>query len=592
MVTRTSDDPRYKAIPLVRRLWRGYLREHWRWLGAAAVLTIIDGSTLGILSYTLQPIFDQVLVGGDAGAIWWIAGAVLGLFCVRAVASVGQQIILARVGQLASTRMQADLVTHLMRLDSLFFHDNPPGQLMERVQGDTAVIQSVWRTLIQGVARDTVALISLAVVAISIDPIWTLTALVGVPVLVLPGLVLQRYIRKKSLLMRELAAERSTRLSEIFTGIDPIKLNRLEDYQESRFRRTVDRIVREQIKTSASASMLPGLLDIMTGVGFFAVMVLGGQDVLSGEKTVGQFMSFFTAMALAFQPMRRLAGVTAHLQSTAASLERLYTLFDTDASIISPAGPAPAPADTRIVFDDVGFAYARHPVLRRASFTAEAGQTTALVGASGAGKSTVFKLLSRLIERDSGAITVGGTPIDEIDLGELRAMFSVVTQDALLFDETVRENIVLGRPGVAEDEIEKATHTANLEDFVASQPAGLETKVGPRGMSLSGGQRQRVAIARAVLTNAPILLLDEATSSLDAQSEAAVQTALEELSRDRTTLVIAHRLSTIRNADKIVVLDQGHVVDAGTHEELLARGGRYADLYRLQFAEDEPREAS
>ncbi|MEM1064931.1 MAG: ABC transporter ATP-binding protein [Pseudomonadota bacterium] len=591
-MNRPSEDPRYRAIPLVHRLWRGYLREHWRWLGAAALLTIIDGSTLGILSYTLQPIFDDVLVGGDGDAIWWIAGAVLALFCVRAVASVGQQIILARVGQLASTRMQADLVTHLMRLDSLFFHDNPPGQLMERVQGDTGVIQNVWRTLIQGVARDTVALISLAVVAISIDPVWTLTALIGVPVLVLPGLILQRYIRKKSLLMRQLAAERSTRLSEIFNGIDPIKLNRLENYQESRFRQTVNRIVREQIKTSASASMLPGLLDVMTGVGFFAVMVLGGQDVLSGEKTVGQFMSFFTAMALAFQPMRRLAGVGAHLQSTAASLERIYTLFDTSASIVSPPSPAATPSDTRIEFEAVGFAYERHPVLQKASFTAEAGQTTALVGASGAGKSTVFKLLSRLVERDHGRITIGGTPIEEIELGELRGLFSVVTQDALLFDETVRENIVLGRPDVTDTEISQATDTANLGEFVASQPGGLETRVGPRGMSLSGGQRQRVAIARAVMRNAPILLLDEATSSLDAQSEAAVQAALEALSRNRTTLVIAHRLSTIRNASKIVVLDQGRVVDSGTHEELLARGGRYADLYRLQFAEEDSREAS
>ncbi|NNK67194.1 MAG: ABC transporter ATP-binding protein [Rhodobacteraceae bacterium] len=546
---------------------------------------IIEGSTLGILSYTLQPMFDRVLVGRDADAVWLIGGAIMALFCIRAVAGVSQRIILTRVGQLSTTQMQADLVSHVMRLDSLFFHDNPPGALMERVQGDTTVVQQVWKVLIQGAARDAVALISLGIVAVSIDLQWALTALIGIPALILPAMVLQRYIRRKARSMRQISAKRSTRLSEIFQGIDPIKLNRLEDYQSGRFRSLIDQIVRTQIRTDAGAATLPGLLDVMTGVGFFAVLVLGGQDILSGEKTVGQFMSFFTAMALAFQPLRRLATMAGVLQTTAASLERIYTLFDLKPGITSAPGAVAAPKDTTIDFDDVQFAYADHPVLNGATFTAKAGETTALVGASGAGKSTVFSLLTRLIERQSGTITVGGTPLETIDLGALRDLYSVVAQDALLFDETLRENVVLGRSDIDDARLSAAIDAAHLTEFLASQPQGLEMPAGPRGSNLSGGQRQRVAIARAVLRDAPILLLDEATSALDAKSEAAVQAALEELSHGRTTLVIAHRLSTIRAADKIVVLDRGRVVDQGTHDELLARDGIYAGLYRLQFEE-------
>jgi ATP-binding cassette subfamily B protein/subfamily B ATP-binding cassette protein MsbA len=544
-------DNTYPAIGLVVRLWHGYLKRHWRWLILAVVLMIIEGSTLGILSYTLQPMFDRVLVGRDADAVWLIGGAIMALFCIRAVAGVSQRIILTRVGQLSTTQMQADLVSHVMRLDSLFFHDNPPGALMERVQGDTNVVQQVWKVLIQGAARDAVALISLGIVAVSIDLQWALTALIGIPALILPAMVLQRYIRRKARSMRQISAKRSTRLSEIFQGIDPIKLNRLEDYQSGRFRSLIDQIVRTQIRTDAGAATLPGLLDVMTGVGFFAVLVLGGQDILSGEKTVGQFMSFFTAMALAFQPLRRLATMAGVLQTTAASLERIYTLFDLKPGITSAPGAVAAPKDTTIVFDDVHFAYADHPVLNGATFTAKAGETTALVGASGAGKSTVFSLLTRLIERQSGTITVGGTPLETIDLGALRDLYSVVAQDALLFDETLRENVVLGRSDIDDARLSAAIDAAHLTEFLASQPQGLEMPAGPRGSNLSGGQRQRVAIARAVLRDAPILLL----------------------------------LSTIRAADTIVVLDRGRVVDQGTHDELLARDGIYAGLYRLQFEE-------
>jgi ATP-binding cassette subfamily B protein/subfamily B ATP-binding cassette protein MsbA len=569
---------------LMGRLWREYIVRHWVWIAVAFATMVIEGSTVGLLSYMLQPMFDLVFVQGNINAMWWVGLAILALFLVRALTGVIQRVLLVRVAQLSSTAMQVDLLDHMMTLDTGYFQKNPPGALIERVQGDTLAVQGVWQVLIQGLGRDIVALASLFVVALLVDWVWTLTALVGIPLLVLPSMALQRYVRRKTGQMRDAATQRSTRLDEIFHGIREVKLNGMEPYQLSRFRAVVDRIVRVNIKTTAGQSMLPGMIDIMTGVGFFGVLILGGREIIEGDKTVGQFMSFFTAMALAFQPLRRLGSLTGIFQIAAASLERLYGIFDLRPSIRSPATPHPAQAlQADVVFDGVTFAYDDQPVLDDLSFVARAGQTTALVGPSGAGKSTVFNLLTRLADPDLGSVRLGGVAVSEMELGDLRAQFSTVTQDALLFDETLRDNILMGREDISETRLAEVLTAAHVSDFLPKLPNGLDSPAGPRGSNLSGGQRQRVAIARALLRDTPILLLDEATSALDAQSEAVIQTALDGLSQGRTTLVIAHRLATIRNADKIVVLDRGRVVEQGTHDELLAADGVYADLYRLQF---------
>ncbi len=576
----------YGSSRLLARLWQGYLHNHIGWMALALFFMVLEGATLGAFSYLLKPMFDYVFVGRDANAIWWVGGAVLGLFVLRAITAVGQKTILTRIAQRSSSDMQADLLEHLLSLDSSFFHKNSPGALMERLQGDTVAVQGVWGVIISGVGRDTVALISLLSVALSIDWVWTLVAVMGAPLLILPTYLLQRYIRRKTRQMREQASDRSTRLDEIFHGINAIKLNRMEAYQMGRFRAIIDDIVAAQVKTAAGNAMIPALIDIITGLGFFGVLVLGGQQIISGQKTVGDFMSFFTAMSLAFQPLRRLGGASGIWQVAAASLERLYRLFDEKPSITSPAQPQPMPEATDLVLKDVRFAYEDMPVLDGISFTAKAGETTALVGASGAGKSTIFNVLTRLVDPRSGQVTIGGAPLDTLDLAALRARFSVVTQESALFDETLRENILLGRKDVPEAALQAALEAAHVSDFLDQMPGGLDAPAGPRGANLSGGQRQRIAIARALLQGAPVLLLDEATSALDAQSEAVVQAALERLGAGRTTLVIAHRLSTIRNADRIIVMDKGRVVDQGTHGELLARGGLYASLYALQFQSD------
>ncbi|MCA8867730.1 MAG: ABC transporter ATP-binding protein [Rhodobacteraceae bacterium] len=550
------------------------------------VLMVIEGSTLGAISYMVGPMFDQVFVAANRQAVFWVGAVMFGVFIARAVSGFGQRVLMAAIGQWATAAMQSDLVRHMMRLDSVFFQDNAPGALIERVRGDTLAIQIAWSAVITSLGRDTVSLIVLLTVALSIDWVWTLVAVAGVPLLIVPVAVLQRLIHKATRTARQTAAQISTRLDEIFHGINPIKLNNLENQQDARFKKTLRAYVAAQIRSEAGQAGVPAMMDLVAGIGFLGVLIYGGFQIIDGAKTIGEFMSFFTAMALIFEPLRRLGNISGLWQAALASLERLRAIFDEQPGILSPANPVGITPETGrgdVVLQDVRFSYGDMPVLDGLSFTAKSGQTTALVGASGAGKSTVFNVLTRLVEPQSGLVTIGGVAVGDMRLDELRRIYSVVTQDAALFDESLRDNILLSRPEADEAALNRAAQAAFVADFANQMPDGLQSQAGPRGSNLSGGQRQRVAIARAVLRDAPILLLDEPTSALDAQSEAAVQKALESLSEGRTTLVIAHRLATILHADKIVVMDKGRVVDQGSHQELLRRGGIYARLYALQF---------
>jgi subfamily B ATP-binding cassette protein MsbA len=575
----------YTSRTLFARFWRGYLRPHIGLMGLAFLMMVIEGSTLGALSYMIEPLFDQVFASGQSGALILVGSAILALFLVRAITSITGRWLLTRVNQTNAGRMQADLVRHLLTLDAGFFQTHSPGKLIERVQGDTQAAQGAATLVIGGIGRDLVALVGLFTVAVLIDPVWTIAALVGAPLLLLPALVLRRYLRRKAMHTREQAGLRATRLDEIFHGIQAVKLNRMENYQADRFQRIVRTIVRAEVKTALGRATMPALVDVITGVGFFAVLMLGGREVAEGTRTTGEFMAFFTAMALTFQPVRRLGDLAGQWQVAEASLERIFTLFDTGPSGSRPATSRarPAPGAPEIRFEDVTFDYPDRPVLKDVSFTAEAGKVTALVGASGAGKSTVFQLISALIEPQSGRILIGGVDVQDLSLFDQRALLASVSQDAALFDETLRENLLLGRSDITEDRLATALRDAEVTGFTAALPNGLETPAGPRGSALSGGQRQRIAIARALLADAPVLLLDEATSALDTRTEAAVSAALARAQAGRTTLVIAHRLSTVKGADKILVLDHGRLVEEGTHDGLMAKGGLYAQLQQAQL---------
>jgi ATP-binding cassette, subfamily B, bacterial MsbA len=578
------NDQTYTSGDLLRWLWKNYLKKHIGLMALATFFMIIEGSTLGALARLMEPMFDQVFVAGEKDALLWVGLVLIGIFILRAVAGVSQKVLLTRVAQRTAADMRIDLLDRMMKQDGAFHQSHPPGFLIQRVQSDVNSVGDVWRAVITGAGRDFIGLMVLLGVAISIDPVWALLACVGIPVMVLPAAAAQRFVRRRSREAKDLGANLATRLDEVFHGIVQVKLNALESYQARQYRDLTDKFIGTEVRAAFGNSAIPGMIDIMSGVGFMAVILYGGSEIISGDKTIGQFMTFFTAMGFTFSPLRRLGGISGLWQVAAAALERIRELLEAPLRLKDPASPVAAPTtNTDIVLKDVDLSYGEAKVLDRLTLTAKAGQTTALVGASGAGKSTIFNVLTRLIDPQNGSVSIGGVAVDQMKMTDLRGLFSVVTQEALLFDETLRENIVLGRTDVTETRLQEVLKAAHVADFLPKLEKGLETLVGPRGSALSGGQRQRVVIARALLRDTPVLLLDEATSALDAQSEQVVQDALDRLSKGRTTIVIAHRLATIRSADKIVVMDRGRVTDEGTHDELLSRGGIYADLYRLQF---------
>jgi ATP-binding cassette, subfamily B, bacterial MsbA len=565
------------------RLWREHVVGYWPRLILAAMLMSVEGAALGALAYLIQPLFDDLFAASDMAGVGWVALAIAGVFGLRAVAGFGQRLIVVTIGLKVTTALQSRLLRHLLSLDLSYFRQVPPGALIERVRGDTLALQGLAATTIMSLGRDTITFASLLAVMLINDWRWTALALIGLPLLVLPMLGLQRYIRSTTTASREAAARLSTQLDEIFHGIQSIKLNRLEQHETGRFEGEVRRFLREALRAQRGLAANPAMIDLIAAAGFVAVLYYGGAQIIAGEKSVGQFMSFFTALALIFDPLRRLSNIAGQLQAGVASLQRLYEVLEAKPTILPPAAPRPVQPGA-IRFDDVHFGYGDTAVLRGLSFTAAEGKTTAIVGPSGAGKTTVFALLTRLVDADRGQITIADQAVDQLDLDGLRDGIAMVGQETALFDATIAENIRLGRLDATPEAVRAAADAASVMEFAATLPLGLDTPVGPRGSALSGGQRQRVTIARAMLKAAPILLLDEPTSALDARSEQLVQEALTRLSAGRTTLVIAHRLSTIREADLIVVIDRGRVIEQGTHAELMALNGAYARLEALQSA--------
>ena len=587
MDMKSSSPKDIKQGALFLWLWREYLRRHMWVLAIIVVLMMIEGSMVGGLAWMMQPLFDGVFVGGSKSQLWLVGGIVLGLFLIRGVLSVVHRVLMTKIAKKSVADLQNDLLRHLLQLDLSFFSRYAPGYLMERVNGDVQSVAGIWALLVRGAARDLIGLVSLFAVMLSIDWFWTFAALVGAPLLLFPSLVAQRYTRKQAVKAREVAGNMATRLNEAFHGVGTIKLNGLERYYTDRYRALTKRQIEVEVKTLFGTAVIPSLVDVMSGIGFACVIIYGGYEIISGAKTVGQFMAFFSALGLAFEPLRRLAGISGLINAASVSIQRMRDIFNHQPTLLGPDHPTPVQPFGDIEFKNVSLEFGETPVLRDVSFRAPAGKTTAIVGASGAGKTTIFNALTRLYAHSSGEITISGLANTDIDPSALRACISVVSQDSLLFDETLGENITLDALDTDPSKLNEAVSAAHVADFLPTLAQGMDTEVGPRGTNLSGGQRQRVAIARALLRDTPILLLDEATSALDTQSEVLVQNALEKLSANRTTLVIAHRLSTIVSADHIIVMDRGRMIERGTHSELIAAGGHYSNLCRLQFDHSE-----
>ena len=572
-------------IPPLKWLWNSYVREHFIFLFIALIFMSIEGSMLGLLSYSIKFLFDNVLVSRDTSSILFVAVLIFSIFSVRAIAGFIHRLMTVNVCQKIIKALQDRMVEHLINMDVVFHQKNSPGTLMDRVRADSKALSESIGEAFMTVGRDGFSLISLVAVVFFIDWKWSLIAFLGIPFLVLPILLLQGLVRFRAGENRDFESKANVRLDEIFHGITDIKLNRAEKSERNKFFDILKLTHKVRLRLEAGMAGIPAMIDIIAAVGFLAVMIFGAIDITSGSKTIGEFMSFFTAMALIFEPLRRLSNISGNIQVAMASLERVFKVFEEKSSIIFPSQSAFENSFKKVgvQFERVHFSYGDRKVLEDITFEIEEGTSNAIVGYSGSGKTTLFNLITRLIDPNKGSVRINGVNLKELCLKELRSLISVVRQDGMMFDETILENIRFGKLSASDVEIRKAAKMAYVDEFSNDLKDGLNTVVGPRGSTLSGGQRQRISIARAFLRNSPLLLLDEPTSALDSKSERLIQKSISNLAMYSTTITIAHRLSTIVDSDKVLVLDKGKIVGEGKHDELLQENTLYFTLFKSQI---------
>ena len=570
--------------PLFKWFWNSYVRAHVGVLFIALIFMSIEGSMLGVLSYSIKFLFDNVLVSNDTSSMLFVAVLIFSIFSVRAIAGFIHRLMTVNVCQKIIKILQDRMVGHLLCMDVGFHQKNSPGGLMDRVRADSKALSESVSEAFMTVGRDGFSLISLIAVVFFIDWKWSLIAFLGIPFLVMPILLLQGLVRSRAGENRDFESKANVRLDEIFHGITDIKLNEAEKSERNKFFDILQVTHKVRLRLEAGMAGIPAMIDIIAAIGFLAVMIFGAIDITSGSKTIGEFMSFFTAMALIFEPLRRLSNVSGNIQVAMASLERVFKIFEEKPSIVfSNLSRNENEFDkVGLEFESVYFSYGDKKIVENINFEIEEGTSNAIVGYSGSGKTTLFNLITRLIDPISGHISINGVDLTDISLKELRSLISVVRQDGMMFDETILENIRFGKPMASDVEIRKAAKMAYVDEFSNELKDGLNTVVGPRGSTLSGGQRQRISIARAFLRNSPLLLLDEPTSALDSQSEKLIQKSLSELSKKSTTITIAHRLSTIVDSDKVLVLDNGKIVGQGKHDSLVKESELYSNLFKSQ----------
>jgi len=490
--------------------------------------------------------------------------------------------------QWTASRSIADLRTklfaHLLNLSAGFFNENSSGQLISRVMNDTASLQNILSGATSVIVRDPVILVGVLAFLLVQDSRLTLISMIVLPLCAIPIVIFSRKVRRASREMQAQSAELTQIMSEAFTGQRVVKAYGLEEIAAGQFRATARKTVGHYMRIIRAVEIPGPLIEFFGSVGVSLVLAYLLFHAAQFQVSSTDFLQLLISIFAMYQPMKNLARLQNQLVQARAASERVFELLETRNTVPEPAAPRPLKAaGAEIQFDHVHFAYGEKAALHDVNLRIKPGQLVALVGASGSGKTTLSNLLLRFYDPAQGAVRIGGADIREISTRDLRSQMAVVTQETILFNDTIRRNIELGRPGATNEEIIAAARHAHAHLFILEKPGGYDTVIGEKGVTLSGGQRQRLSIARAVLRNAPILILDEATNALDTEIERAVQTALDELMKGRTTLCIAHRLSTILHADLIVVLDQGRIVETGTHDELTRRGGVYQKLYELQF---------
>ena len=570
---------------LYRRLL-GYVKPHWRMFALSIVALILAAATEPLLPALFKPLLDQGFVAKDKNFIRWIPILLLALFLVRGVTSFVSTYCMAWVGSRLVMDLRSAMFDKLMSLPTRYFDQHPSGQLIAHLAFNvTQVTQSATSSLTT-LVRDTVTILGLLGYLVWLN--WQLTLIVFalVPLTLWVVRIASKRLRGLSRKAQQNIGDLTQVVDEAVGGHRVVKLYGGEEYEQTRFRQAANLARLFEMKRVSAVAVYDPVIQLIAAVALAVIVFIAAGQVSSDTTTVGGFVAFFMAMLLLFAPLKRLTAVNDQLQRGLAASETIFSMLDQDAERV--AGTLTLDRiEGRLALRAVTLTYPGKtiPALDSITLDIAPGETVALVGASGSGKTTLANLLPRFYDPDTGVIELDGHDIRDIRLQNLRGHIALVSQDVVLFNDTLGHNIAYGaKRDASADDIRAACIAAHAWDFICAMPDGLDTVVGENGMRLSGGQRQRIAIARAILKNAPILILDEATSALDNESERHVQAALETLMQNRTTLVIAHRLSTIERADRIVVLEGGRIVEIGSHAELIARSGRYAQLHSIQFS--------
>jgi len=574
-----------EIIAVVRRVLAENGRDFIPQYSLAAFCMIAIAATTAFSAWIMKYIIDDVFYNQRWDLIVWICAAIIIAFGIRGFATYGQAVLLAAVGNNIVARYQRRIFDHLMRLDISYFTGTRSGRLAAQIAQNVTGIRDLLNMTLAAVARDLVSLVGLVAVMIMQDPLLSLSALIIGPPLVYTVNYLMRRLRRVTREAVEINSRLLGAMQESVQGISIIKAFTMEEVLANKIAGLIHNAEARSNKIARVSERLNPISEVLAGLAIAAVIAYAGWRAAAHAEPPGSVFAFITALLLAYDPARRLARVQVSLERALVNARMIYEVLDLEPQQGDAQDAQPLQVSAgNVRFEKVRFSYSEHmPVLHGVTFEAKSGKTTAIVGPSGAGKSTLFALLQRFYDLDGGCITIDGQDISKVTKRSLRSNIAYVSQHPYLFEGTIRDNIRYGRPDATDAEVEEAAKLANAEEFIQQQPQGYDTLVGENGVTLSGGQRQRLSIARAIVRNAPILLLDEATSALDNESEAKVQQALERIMATRTTLVIAHRLSTVVNADHIVVLEEGRLVEQGTHRALLKKPhGIYARFYRMQ----------
>ena len=573
------------APALVRRLLVEQAAGHWRRYALAFALMATTAACTSVSAFLLKNVINAAYDTRDFDAIVMLAAAIVVLFTIRGFATYGQAVTLARIGARIIAANQRRMFDKLLNEGLGFFATHHSAEFIARLSAGANSASAVINLLITASGRDFLTVIGLSTVMLLTDPLMLLVSVMVLP----PALfVLRKLIRRIHAIAygQYSGGARILRtLQETVQGIRIVKAFTLEEQMRGKFDASVAAVEYEAVRMARVANRTSPLMETLGGIAIAFILVYGGYRVVIDHASPGDYFAFLGSFLLVYEPAKRLARLNIDLNANLVGVRVLFEIIDSPTTEpIDDGLPPLVLAQARVEFADVSFAYRPgEPVLRGISFVAEPGKVTALVGQSGGGKSTILNLILRFYDAQGGKITIDAQDVTAVSRGSLRRQIAYVGQDVRLFSGSIRENIAFGRPDATEAEIIAAARAAHAHDFITSFPEGYDSPVGEHGVQLSGGQRQRIAIACALIKDAPIILLDEATAALDSESEKHVQEAVAELSKGRTTIMIAHRFSTIMHADRILVVEAGQIVEAGRHEELLRRGGRYASFYRLQL---------